>query len=154
MPAPPTLPTDDELVGLSSQLRLAVARLARLLRQQDDGSLGATATAALATVRREGDPTLGELAAQEHVAAPTMTKVVAKLEAGGLVRRVVDPADRRVCRVTITAAGERHLDDSRSRRTAWLVDHLRDLPGEDLARLQAAAPVLERLANPAPLGDR
>ena len=138
----------DDLEALSSRLRFSVARLARLLRQQDGGTLGATASSALATVSRVGAPTLGELAASEHVAAPTITKVVGKLEEGGLVRREADPSDRRVGRVVLTPEGERHLEENRTRRTAWLVGQLRGLPAGDVARLADAVDVLEALAEP------
>ena len=57
----------------AERLRHVVARLARLLRQQDEGQLGATASSALASVNNRGPMTLGELAASEQVAPPTMT---------------------------------------------------------------------------------
>jgi DNA-binding MarR family transcriptional regulator len=59
-----------------------------------------------------------------------------------------DEHDRRVSRVRATPAGHRYLNRSRTRRTAWLSAALRELPPEDLARLMAAAPVLDGLAHP------
>lgn len=144
------LDLDLDLVALASRLRFSVLRLARMLRQQDEGTFGATATSTLATVTREGDPTLGELAASERVAAPTMTKVVAKLEDAGFVRREVDPADRRVSRVLLTPAGRRYMDETRSRRTAWLVEQMEGLPAGDIDRLVAAVGAVERLSSPEP----
>ena len=141
-------------MALSSRLRFVVARLARLLRHQDGGGLGATASSALATVNRVGSPTLGELAGHEHVAAPTMSKVVANLERAGLVSREIDPSDRRVCRLVLTEAGEGHLEENRSRRTAWLVSQLGALPPEDVGRLLAAVDVLEALTDPSARGER
>ena len=152
MPSPSSPPPSDELVAAAGRLRFSVARLARLLRQQDVGELGATAGAALATIRREGSPTLGELAAGEHVAPPTMTKVVGKLEERGLVERQPDPDDRRVVRVRLTEAGQRHLDDNRQRRTTWLVEQLASLPPDDLAQVLGAIDVLERLAHAGRVG--
>ena len=49
--------------------------------------------------------TLGELAIHEGVAPPTITGVVARLEADGNVEREPDPTDRRVVRVTASARG-------------------------------------------------
>ena len=141
---------DEELVG---RLRYSVARLARLLRQQDGSGLTPTTTAMLASIGREGPITLGELAAHEQVAPPTITKSVDKLEAAGLVERIRDDADRRVCRVALTPAGRKQLDTNRSRRTAWLARQLRALPPEDLEKLGAAVEVLERLTA-APEGAR
>ena len=112
------MPTAADRSTEAERLRHGVNRLARMLRQQDEGDIGATSTAALATVRTRGPVTLGDLASLEQVAPPTMTKVVEKLESRGFVTRRVDPDDRRVARVTVTAAGTRYLDRSRARRTA------------------------------------
>jgi DNA-binding MarR family transcriptional regulator len=140
-----TIPDPAEVAG---RLRLPVTRLARILRQQDQLGLTPTMTAALATIGREGPLTLGALAASEQVSPPTITRVVAKLEAAGLVRRRRDASDGRVTRVELSAAGRRQLDAGRTRRTAWLATRLRDVPPEDLVRLEEAAAVLERLTVP------
>jgi DNA-binding MarR family transcriptional regulator len=144
-------PVDDDLehdsVALAGQLRLSITRLARILRQQDAGSLGPTMSSALATITHEGPLTLGELAGREHVAPPSITKVVDQLEGKGLVRRVQDSHDRRVTRVETSVAGRRHIAQARSRRTAWLAVRLDDLSPEDLERLWAASEVLERLSR-------
>jgi DNA-binding MarR family transcriptional regulator len=131
----------------ADRLRYAVARLARLLRQQDEGGLGATAISALASVRQRGPLTLGELATGEHVAPPTMTKVVEKLESSGYIERDVDPMDRRVSRVSITAAGSRHLEATKSRRTAWLAGRLVELDEQQRMAIIDALEALERLAG-------
>jgi DNA-binding MarR family transcriptional regulator len=147
-----TAPDPAEVAG---RLRLPVTRLARILRQQDQLGLTPTMTAALATIGREGPLTLGALAASEQVSPPTITRVVSKLEAAGLVRRRPDRADGRVTRVELSAAGRRQLEAGRIRRTAWLSTRLRDLPPEDLVRLEQAAAVLERLTSAhAPEGGR
>jgi DNA-binding MarR family transcriptional regulator len=129
----------------AERLRLAVARLARRMRQQDVGDLGATATAALASVRERGPLTLGELAAAERVAAPTMTKVVEKLEARGFVTRHVDPSDRRITRVSATDDGNRYLQLTRAVRTAWLAERLDELAPRLRARVTDAIELLEAL---------
>lgn len=129
------------------RLRRSTARLARLLRQQDEGGFGATATSALATVQHHGPLSLGELAGREQVAPPTMTKVVEKLESQGLVKREIDPRDRRVARLTITVAGRRHLDRTRERRTAWLAARLDALDAAERQRIADAIGALEQLAG-------
>ena len=137
-------PPDDEFVG---RLRLSVTRLARLLRQQDEGDMTPTVAATLATIAREGPLTLGELAAAEQVAPPTVTKVTAKLEAAGLIDRIVDSSDRRVCRVALSDAGRKQVELNRSRRTAWLADRLSLLSPDEQQRLVAALDVLEHLTT-------
>ena len=54
------------------------------------------------------------LADHERVAPPTVTRVVAKLEADGLVQRTADTDDRRVSRVATTAAGDALLAELRA----------------------------------------
>jgi DNA-binding MarR family transcriptional regulator len=130
---------------LASRLRFAIARLARLLRQQDQSGFGPTLVAALATIERHGPITLGELAGREQVAPPTITKVAEKLEAAGLVTRTTDVADRRVNRVALTAKGTKQLAVYRTRRTEWLASRLRNLSPAEHEQLIAALPVLERL---------
>ena len=106
-----------------------------------------TMAATLATIAREGSLTLGELAAAEQVAPPTVTKVIAKLEAAGLVDRIVDPADRRVCRVALSPAGHEQVDENRSRRTAWLADRVAELSPDERDRLAELVDVLEHLTT-------
>jgi DNA-binding MarR family transcriptional regulator len=115
------------------------------LRQQDEGGLGATSTAALSSVTNRGPMTLGELAACEQVAPPTMTKVVEKLESQGFVTRQVDAKDRRVSRVTVTPAGRRHLEATRARRTSWLASRLDRLAPDELQKLTDAIDALETI---------
>ena len=135
-------------VEVASRLRYSAFRLARLLRQQDDSGFAPAILSALAIIDREGPLTLGALAAQEQVSPPTITKVVDALVAREFVERIPDENDRRVCRVRATARGRRQLEASRTRRTAWLANQLRDLDAEELARLAGALEVIEQLTKP------
>ena len=137
-------------VEVADGVRLSIARLARILRYQDESNLSATLISVLATINREGPITLGRLAAEEQLAPPTVTKAVDKLLARGLVERRVDTRDRRVVHVEISAAGRRLILASRKRRTAWLATRLSELPPEDVELLARAAPVLERLTRLSP----
>jgi DNA-binding MarR family transcriptional regulator len=132
----------------ADRLRRAVTLLHRRMRQlgTDAGSLTLTQSSALASIVRRGPLTLGELAARENVAPPTVTKAVAALEAIGYVTRTTDPDDRRVARVSGTAAGRRYLEEVSSVRTAWLQDRLEGLSAGDRKRLLDAIDVLEELS--------
>jgi DNA-binding MarR family transcriptional regulator len=132
---------------IAARLRLAVLRLSRRLRQQVAGGVTSTQVSALATVERLGSPTLGELAASERVRPPSMTKIVVGLEAAGLVSRQVDPLDRRVARVMLTAEGRRVLQRSRSLRTAYLARRLRRLSDAERASLGELVGLLELLVE-------
>src|SRR4051812_23988890 len=108
------------VVELASGLRLSVTRLARILRHQDGGDLTPSMVSALATIAREGPLTLGDLAGREHVAAPSVTRIVEKLQRAGLVVRTASDRDARVVYVAVSADGRARIEESRSRRTAWL----------------------------------
>jgi DNA-binding MarR family transcriptional regulator len=149
---PDTPATDREVGELASQLRLAVARLNRRIRQQGASAgeeLTASTQAALASIERLGPITLGELAAVEQVQPPSMTRIVARLEEWGYATRVVDPADRRVARAVITDAGRELLARSRTRKDAFLARRISELGDADRALLARALPLLERMQDDA-----
>jgi DNA-binding MarR family transcriptional regulator len=141
-PAAPGAHVDREL---AVQLRLAVMRLARRLRQQTEGEITASQLSALSSVSRLGPLTLGALAAVERVRPPTMTRIVGHLEAAGLLVRRPAPADRRSAEVALSPAGRRLLDRSRTRKDAYLAARLATLGPDEVAVLRRAAAVLERL---------
>jgi len=130
---------------LATRLRLAVTRTARRLRQQAGTDLTPSLAAALATVEVHGPLTPSELAEIEAIKRPTATRIVAKLAASGLVDRAGDPTDGRVLLVSISPAGGALLLKMRRRKNAYIASRLQHLPPEDIAALERAAEVLERL---------
>jgi len=137
-------------VRLAPELRLAVMRLARRLRQLADAGITPSMLSALSSVERLGPLTLGELASAEKVQPPTMTPIVARLEAAELVRREVDPEDRRVARITLGRQGKQLLDRSRSRKTAYLARRLRALSPAERDVVRRAVEILERFVTEEP----
>ena len=130
---------------LPSRLRLAITRMARRLRQEAGSDLGPSQLAALATIERHGPLAPSELAERERIKRPTATRILARLETGGLVERVRDPADGRGAIVSATPEGRALLRRLRQRKTAYLARRLRGLPAEDREAMARAADVLERL---------
>ena len=130
---------------LATRLRLALTRTARRLRQEAGGGMSPSLAAALATVERHGPLAPSELAEIEAVKRPTATRIVAKLAAAGLVDRAGDPNDGRVSLVSITPAGSSLLREMRMRKNAYLASWLDELDAPDVAALERAAEVLERL---------
>jgi DNA-binding MarR family transcriptional regulator len=123
-------------------------RLSRRMRQErDDVGLSATHIAALATLERHGPLPLGELAALEKVAPPSMTRVVARLAESGLVDRERHTGDRRQVFITLTVQGRQLLAADRRRRDEWLSARLSELPDADRKALAAVIGVLDRLAS-------
>ncbi len=136
-----TISTTD----LAHRLRPVIARLARRMRQQAGGDLSPTQGAALNTIACHGPLTPSELAAREKIQRPTATRVLARLEEAGLIARTADPADRRSSLVSTTAAGTDLLASVRDRKDAYLAQRLDRLSPEDLAALDRAAGILERV---------
>jgi DNA-binding MarR family transcriptional regulator len=130
---------------LASQVRLAVLRLARRLRQHAPVDVTPSQLSALTSVVREGRVTLSQLAEIERVKPPTVTRIVDALGQRGLVTRIVDDEDRRVAWVAATTDGRALLDTIRRRRDAYLAEHLRNLSDDDRELLARAAVLLERL---------
>ena len=133
--------------ALASALRLAVMRLARRMRaERPDSDLSLTQLSALAVLERHGPLTPRELAAAERIRPPSMTRVVAALEAAGLVARTDHPTDGRQVLLAASPAGTALLREDRRRREAWLAQRLRELDPDEREVLRKAAVVLDRLA--------
>lgn len=130
---------------LPSRLRLAITRLARRLRQESGSDLSPSLTAALATIERHGPLAPSELAGFERVQRPTATRIVNGLSSAGLVVREPDPDDRRGARLSASPEGRALLRRLRKRKTAYLARRLEKLDPDDLATLERAAGLLERL---------
>jgi DNA-binding MarR family transcriptional regulator len=138
---------------LAARLRLVVARTARRLRQEAGSSLGPAQASALATIERYGPLAPSELAQRERIKRPTATKLIASLERAGLLDRVADPEDGRSSILSASAEGRALLRRLRARKTAYLAQQLRDLDPGDLAALERAAGVLERMLEQHPTSE-
>jgi len=134
-----------------ARLRLAMARLARQQRRSFPTGLTPSQISALITIDHHGPIRLSDLARLEAVAPPTITRIVAKLEADALVERRLDDRDRRSARVTITDEGHRRIAETRAARNEWFGRKLAALSSEDLAAVLAAVEPLEHLVDAAPI---
>lgn len=145
--SPPAARTANSAPEIAARLRLSATRLARRLRQESGAGLSPSQLSAMAVIANHGPLTLGALAELERVAPPSITKIVSKLESDGLVTRTPDPADRRVCRVAISPAGETLLEEIRRRKTAWLTARISHLDADRQRRLFDALDVLDELIS-------
>src|SRR5688572_13769181 len=124
----------------------ASVRLLRRLREHDVAmGLGTARSSALSVLVFAGAKSITELARIEQVRAPTMTRLVDRLEGAGLVTRTRPPGDRRTVMVTATAAGRRLLEEGRALRVNALAADLEPLKPSDLETLERAAKILLRL---------
>lgn len=137
-------------IDLAPRLRLGVTRLARKLRQESEHGITPSLLMALSSIERHRRITMGELCAVEQVQPPSMTRIVGALVEAELVTREPDPGDRRIAWVSATPEGVRLLHRTRRRKEAYLSKRLRSLDPREVAVLEEAVPILERLVE----GDR
>ena len=140
---------DDDVDEVSGRLALAVGRLNRRIRSST-GGLSHGQLSALSTIVRSGPLRPSELAAIEVAAAPTITRIVAELEARGLVQRTPDEQDRRSLFVSGTDSGAALLLAARSDRARAVADVLGELDPDQVEAIRAALPALEQAAQVAP----
>jgi DNA-binding MarR family transcriptional regulator len=83
---------------------------------------------ALRIVRRRPELNLTALAEQLDIALPTASRMCDRLEAAGLLRRNLQPDDRREVLLAVTAHGRRYLTEVTDRLSAYLTPVLDGLP--------------------------
>ena len=134
---------------VAAALRVSMGLLLRRLRQVGvPGELTVPQTSALARLDRNGPATSSELARVEQISPQSMGATLSALEARGLVMRDPDARDGRRILLSVTDAGRQLLRDKRDARTEHLARSLAaGFTREELAKLMAAAPLLERLAQ-------
>ena len=135
--------------ALAAALRVSLARLTRRLRSERDphNELSLGQLSVLGALFRNGECSVGELAAQERVQPPSMTRTVNCLADGGYVVRRPHDTDGRQVVIALADKGAETLAADRKRRDAWLARSLRDLTPEERSVLRQAAPIIERLAH-------
>jgi DNA-binding MarR family transcriptional regulator len=133
---------------LATTLRDAIHRFNRRSRQtRPMGDLTVAQLSALTSLELGGALTPSELAEIERVQPPTMSKLVAKLEERGLVRRAPHPTDRRQVILSVTEPGQAILAQFERARDEWLSRRLAELSSEEREILRRAAEILHRVAK-------
>jgi DNA-binding MarR family transcriptional regulator len=153
------MPTNSaiSLTDSAAQLRMAIVRTARRLRQEaasEASGLTPTSTATLASIEHHGPLTPSELADIERVKRPTMTRTLGCLEREGLIERTPDPADGRSSLIAVNAAGRERLRRLRGRKNAYLARRMRELAPEEVETLERAAEILDRMREGEPRAGR
>jgi len=148
----PREPSEKER-QLAEHLRVALGRLNRSLRlTQTQKDLSSSQREVLMAIARAGSLRLSELAREEGLNPTMLSRIIAKLEAAGMVTRTCDPKDARVIHLAATPEGLALRETIRSERNNALLYALGRLPKEDKNALSAATPALEKIV--ATLRDR
>ncbi|MFC5721543.1 MarR family winged helix-turn-helix transcriptional regulator [Streptomyces gamaensis] len=120
----------------SGQLAEQLLRLTRRLHRAQKlyldpvGITPAQARLLRAVAHSEAPPRMADLAQRLEVVPRAVTTLVDALEANGVVRRVPDPANRRVIRIELTDRGRTTLRALRDARRASVEDVLAPLSAE------------------------
>jgi DNA-binding MarR family transcriptional regulator len=141
--------TDADLTGLAAEVRTEVARLAYHLRTPATRSgITPTRLAALAALARHpGGLRQGDLAELMNISAPSTTRLVEIMSEAGWVERSRDPDDGRALLLVLSPVGEKTLETLRQETTSALSGELAELTDAELSALEAALPVLRKLAD-------
>ena len=142
MPAPP--PARKELSDTPIKFCNEISRLFRMQMRQNDTSEGVMsqpgAHLVLSMLAVADGITQLELVKATHLRPPTVSVILQKMEAEGLVERKCDEHDRRAVRVTLTEAGReldrKNIETIRSLDTVAL----RDLSEDEIAALMVILP--------------
>ena len=141
--------TTDAHLRLGSDLRVAVGRIARRIKQlYEEGEVTFSETSVLSRLEREGKTTPTRLAGAEHVTPQAIVAILNNLESRELIRRSSDPSDGRRVLISMTQLGRQVLSEKSWSVTQALAGALASgLSAGERQQLEAALPLLDRLAD-------
>ncbi|MDF8316193.1 MULTISPECIES: MarR family winged helix-turn-helix transcriptional regulator [Serratia] len=135
----------EDVTLLRTQLMSLVRRLRR--ESRSDEKSWAQLMLLGAIDRHGGEATPSLLAESERMRSSNLAAALRELEADGLLVRTPDAEDKRRVRVRLTPAGLGLLQQSRSRREAWLLAAMEScLTEREQALLIEAGALMARLA--------
>jgi DNA-binding MarR family transcriptional regulator len=138
-----------DLTRLAGDLRTEVGRLAYHLRTPATRS-GITPTRLVALSALSRYPNglrQGDLAELMNVSPPSMTRLVEILCEAGWIERDRDPDDQRALLIVLSQRGRDTLETLRNESATVLSTELADLTAEERHIVEAAIPVLRKLAD-------
>ena len=132
---------------LADALHSVAIHLLRRLRVQDLASgIGPAKLSALSVLVFARRPLgLAELAAAEQVKNPTMSRLIATMEADGLVSITASKEDARAMEIRPTKKGERLLLAGKERRVTSLAKVLENLKESELLQLEQSVELLRNV---------
>jgi DNA-binding MarR family transcriptional regulator len=131
---------------VSHELLPQAAILTRLVFRDLGGELSRTEVGLLRTAS-EGPRRITELAELEGLAQPTMTILIKRLEAQGLVKRERRSEDGRVVLVDITQSGRVALEHYREQMSEAIGAYLSEMSAEQVDALVAATKTLAQFVT-------
>ncbi len=143
------MPAHDSLLDALLPTLGAVRRTLRRVAGSavsDDALTAAEREVVLLVGRRPGRP-VSEVAQELGLAPNTVSTIVSRLVTRGLVVRATDPDDRRIGRLSLTAAAPESADAARARRRQVLAAALDALDPAQVEQLRVGVTALAALAE-------
>jgi DNA-binding MarR family transcriptional regulator len=141
--------TDTRDLALAEQLLRIVLGLRRVVRRRVRSEPGLALRGAQIELLRvvEEQPGIGVAAAAQelHLAGNSVSTLVNQLIDARMLRREVDPLDRRAARLELTESATQQLDNWRRARTGLVAGALATLSEKDSTAITGALPALDRL---------
>lgn len=144
--ASPNGPLDPDLEQFVATLPRRISHLSRVLYRTRGSTLPRGMRSAVFTLAF-GPLRISEIAREEGIGQPAATRLVARLEALGLVRRERSATDRRIVMVTLTERGLAELDLLRGQSRRLVREALRGRSARELNRMRAASDALALLTE-------
>lgn len=127
---------------MEGEVAAALMKVIAVITRQASRELSTTALLTMAFLSDEGPQRITDLALAQAVTQPTMTVLVANLEAAGYAVRRKDDADGRVTLACLTETGERFIADQRREGVQTLARLISKLSDDRRAALASALPAL------------
>jgi DNA-binding MarR family transcriptional regulator len=142
------LDVEYEILLKADALRRSTGALWRRLRaKRADHGIRASKLSVLGWLERAHRPlTASRLAELERLQPQSLTRIIAELDEGGLIKRREDESDRRQLLIEITAKGHDLLVEDARRQNRWLADTMQQkLTPAERDLLLLAARLLDQL---------
>ena len=134
---------------VAGELRVAVSRLSRRLREQSGGGdLTKSQLSVLGRLERDGAATVTELANAEGIRSQSMGAIVAALDEAGLVSGSPHPRDGRKTVIDLTVTAKDLFATGRLAKDDWLTRRLAEtLTEAELEQVAGVVTLLSRIAR-------
>lgn len=138
----------DTIENDAARLLRGVTRLGRRLRAgRSEVQISPSKLSVLGSLLTAGPMAATDLAAREGIQPQSLTRLLADIEARGLIERSRSATDGRRQLIALTAAGTTVLKAEMRRRHAWLAAAMAALTPADRRQLALAGDLLQRLAG-------
>lgn len=94
---------------------------------------------------RQGSASVSELAKQKRISRPAASQIVETLVQRGLIRRQVNPQDRRQVFLVLTDSGNALLDAISQKTRHWTLELFSPLNSEEVSQITQALERLKKL---------